>query len=159
MSHWGVELVIGKLATDENFRQQLEERGAACLKELRDRGIDLNDDEMTAIAESDPTVWSALARRIDRRLRRPAPCVGAGAPSRCRITRRETEVLRGVLKGLSNKELASALNVSESAIKATLQHIFRKAQAHTRAQLLRRVMEGALENVRLKEDLDDCAAR
>ena len=51
MSQWGVQLVIGKLMTDEDFRQRLEERGRACLISLCEGCIDLNDAEIAALLE------------------------------------------------------------------------------------------------------------
>ncbi|HEX4022462.1 MAG TPA: response regulator transcription factor [Acidobacteriaceae bacterium] len=56
-------------------------------------------------------------------------------------TVREREVLQGVLDGLSNKEIASRLSVSESSVKATLQQLFDKTGVRTRSQLVRIVLE------------------
>lgn len=54
---------------------------------------------------------------------------------------REREVLRLVVEGLSNKEIGSRLNLSESVVKATLQRLFEKAGVRTRAQLVRFAFE------------------
>ena len=43
-----------------------------------------------------------------------------------RFTERERSTLRYLLQGLANKEIASNLNISESAVKATLQQLFSK---------------------------------
>jgi two-component system, NarL family, nitrate/nitrite response regulator NarL len=59
------------------------------------------------------------------------------------LTAREEQVLQGVFEGLSNKEIATRLNVSESAIKATLQQLFRKSGVRTRSQLVRIALEGS----------------
>ncbi len=56
-------------------------------------------------------------------------------------TAREREVLQGVLDGLSNKEIASKLDVSESSVKAALQQLFDKTGVRTRSQLVRIVLE------------------
>jgi DNA-binding NarL/FixJ family response regulator len=58
------------------------------------------------------------------------------------LTAREDQVLQGVFEGLSNKEIAARVNVSESAIKATLQQLFRKTGVRTRSQLVRIALEG-----------------
>jgi DNA-binding NarL/FixJ family response regulator len=50
-------------------------------------------------------------------------------------------VLRGILDGLSNKEIATKLNSSESAVKAVIQELFRKAAVRTRSQLVRIAIE------------------
>src|ERR1700682_4696170 len=53
------------------------------------------------------------------------------------LTRREQQVLQGVFEGLTNKEIAAQLGVTESAVKATLQQLFQKTRVRTRSQLVR----------------------
>jgi len=57
------------------------------------------------------------------------------------LTRREKEVLSFVFEGLTNKEIGDRLNVSESAVKATLQNLFHKTGVRTRSQLVRVALE------------------
>jgi DNA-binding NarL/FixJ family response regulator len=57
------------------------------------------------------------------------------------LTSRQSEVLRGILDGLANKEIAWKLNASESSIKAVIQELFRKAGVRTRSQLVRIAIE------------------
>jgi len=57
------------------------------------------------------------------------------------LTNRETSVLRGVVDGLSNKKIGDQIGVSEGTIKATLQHLFKKAGVRTRSQLVRIALE------------------
>ena len=57
------------------------------------------------------------------------------------ITSRQSEVLRGILDGLTNKEIAWNLKVSESSIKAVIQELFHKAGVRTRSQLVRIAIE------------------
>lgn len=59
------------------------------------------------------------------------------------LTKREREVLQGVLDGLTNKGIASRLAVSEGAAKAVLREIFRKAGVRTRSQLVRLALTGS----------------
>jgi two-component system, NarL family, nitrate/nitrite response regulator NarL len=58
------------------------------------------------------------------------------------FTEREQAVLHGVVDGLSNKKIGNQIGVSESTIKATLQHLFKKAGVRTRTQLVRIALEG-----------------
>jgi two-component system nitrate/nitrite response regulator NarL len=51
------------------------------------------------------------------------------------------EVMRGILDGLMNKEIALKLNASESSVKAVIQELFRKAGVRTRSQLVRIAIE------------------
>jgi two-component system nitrate/nitrite response regulator NarL len=53
-----------------------------------------------------------------------------------RFTDRERTTLRYLLQGLANKEIAAELNISESAVKATLQQLFSKTGVRTRSQLV-----------------------
>jgi DNA-binding NarL/FixJ family response regulator len=57
------------------------------------------------------------------------------------FTEREREVLRGVFEGLSNKEIAGRLGISESTVKAGLQQLFQKTGVRTRSQLVRIALE------------------
>lgn len=60
---------------------------------------------------------------------------------RAALTDRETEVLRSLVQGLANKEIATRMEVSESTIKNTLQQLFAKTSVRTRAQLVRVALE------------------
>jgi DNA-binding NarL/FixJ family response regulator len=53
------------------------------------------------------------------------------------FTERESQVLRAVFEGLSNKEIGAHLNISESSVKAALQQLFQKTGVRTRSQLVR----------------------
>ena len=54
---------------------------------------------------------------------------------------RQRKVLRFVLEGLSNKEIAWRLQISESYVKAILQSLFQKTGVRTRGQLVRVAFE------------------
>jgi len=57
------------------------------------------------------------------------------------LTLRQSQVLRGILDGLTNKEIAAKSNSSETSVKATIQELFRKAGVRTRSQLVRIAIE------------------
>jgi two-component system sensor kinase FixL len=57
------------------------------------------------------------------------------------LSARETEVLRLIVQGLSNKEIALQLDISESGVKNTLQQLFGKTEVRTRSQLVRVALE------------------
>jgi DNA-binding NarL/FixJ family response regulator len=57
------------------------------------------------------------------------------------LTQRERFVLQGVFEGLSNKEIAAQLQISEGSVKAVLQQLFDKTGVRTRAQLVRIALE------------------
>jgi DNA-binding NarL/FixJ family response regulator len=64
----------------------------------------------------DPAVASALAARVSHRT----------------LTSRELEVLRMVAKGLSNKEIAAALNIVEVTVKLHVSHVLEKLNVRDR---------------------------
>ena len=57
------------------------------------------------------------------------------------LNTREVEVIRLLVQGLANKEIAAKLEISESAVKNTLQQLFTKSGVRTRSQLVRVAME------------------
>ena len=57
------------------------------------------------------------------------------------LTPRERQILRYLLEGLSNKEIAGKLEISESGAKAILQQLFNKTGVRTRSQLVRIALE------------------
>jgi two-component system, NarL family, nitrate/nitrite response regulator NarL len=57
------------------------------------------------------------------------------------LTVRQTAVLRGILDGLANKEIAWRLKTSETSVKAVIQELFHKAGVRTRSQLVRIAIE------------------
>jgi len=57
------------------------------------------------------------------------------------LNSRETEVLRLLVQGLANKEIAGRMEISESAVKNTIQQLFAKTGVRTRSQLVRVALE------------------
>jgi len=81
MSQKTVQLVIGRLLTDEELRARFVERPLETLTELKEQGFELTGDEIEAIVQSDPQVWPSMAKRIHPRLQR---CSLRVAPSQLR---------------------------------------------------------------------------
>ncbi|MCA9832745.1 MAG: response regulator transcription factor [Thermomicrobiales bacterium] len=57
------------------------------------------------------------------------------------LSSRELQVLKHVAKGLSNKEIASELHVSQATVKTHLLHIFRKLDVNDRTAAVTMAME------------------
>jgi DNA-binding CsgD family transcriptional regulator len=81
---------------------------------------------ITAVGEESPTLtaYSSSNHRV-----MPA------------LNPREADVLRYVVQGLSNKEIAARMDISESTVKNTLQQLFAKSEVRTRSQLVRVALE------------------
>jgi two-component system, NarL family, nitrate/nitrite response regulator NarL len=65
----------------------------------------------------------------------------AAEASSAAFNERQRKVLRFFLEGLSNKEIAWRLQISESYVKAILQSLFQKTGVRTRGQLVRVAFE------------------
>ena len=57
------------------------------------------------------------------------------------LNNREQAVLKGVFEGLTNKEIAAHLDISESYVKAVLQQLFAKTGVRSRSRLVRVALE------------------
>jgi len=69
---------------------------------------------------------------------------GKSVHSQVRLTRREEEVLAGVSDSLSNKEIASHLNLSERTVKFHVSSLLAKFQVRGRMELVRETARHAL---------------
>jgi DNA-binding NarL/FixJ family response regulator len=72
------------------------------------------------------------------------PAVAASADESSTLTRRQFEVARAAASGLSNKELATQLGVSEGTIKNHLHAVYERLQVDGRLALLLYLREKAL---------------
>jgi len=63
------------------------------------------------------------------------------ASGRPLLTDRDKMVLRFVFQGLTNREIAANLTISEGAVKASLRQVFDKLGVRTRAQLVKVALE------------------
>jgi two-component system, NarL family, nitrate/nitrite response regulator NarL len=57
------------------------------------------------------------------------------------LTDREVDVLRLILEGHANKQIAYELRCSDSAVKGIIQQLFQKSGTRTRSQLVRAALE------------------
>lgn len=80
MAHRVVELLIGRLITDEQFRKDFTRNPEALLLGLKDHGFDLSSTEVAALAGTDPAVWQRAAEQVDARLMK---LVLSGTASAC----------------------------------------------------------------------------
>jgi carboxymethylenebutenolidase len=68
MSQRNVQLIIGRLVTDEELRRQFLHAPADTLVGLSERGWDLTNCEIEALLETDVQLWGRIAVRLPSRL-------------------------------------------------------------------------------------------
>ena len=108
-------------------------------------GIFMKHGSASALAQGIRQVMSGKVWLDQQYLRTifEAPLAGkqSGRPHHQQLSERERRVLNYILEGLTNKQIADRLDISESSVKATLQQLFDKAGVRTRSQLVRVAIE------------------
>jgi len=103
---------------------------------------------LLAIERGEAAITPAIAGRILTELARPEPvttlAADAGRPNPDRLTERELDVLRLVVAGMRNKEIAADLGISENTAKFHLRNILDKLHAQNRAEVVARAMREGL---------------
>jgi two-component system nitrate/nitrite response regulator NarL len=103
-------------------------------------GIFLKQGQLSELMEGIRTVMSGRTW-LDRSLAQMSDDPSAAPQAPPVFNERQRKVLRFVLEGLSNKEIAWRLQISESYVKAILQSLFQKTGVRTRGQLVRVAVE------------------
>ena len=65
-----IEMLIGRLITDEQFRSEFVQDPEKTLSALCDCGMALSRTEIAALMATDPEVWTRTADAIDPRLQK-----------------------------------------------------------------------------------------
>src|SRR5215471_2918068 len=92
-------------------------------------GVDQVVDSVRAAARGESVLQPAATARLLRELRR-----GTAADPLGQLTPRETDVLKGLARGLSNREIAKSLSVSEETVKSHVSSILAKLGLADRTQ-------------------------
>jgi hypothetical protein len=70
MAHRTVQLIVGQILTDGEFRSDFLDRPIETLASLREKGFELTNVEVEALARTDRRFWTVGAEWIDGRLQR-----------------------------------------------------------------------------------------
>jgi hypothetical protein len=65
-----IELLIGRLVTDEDFRRAFQRDPPQALRDAEHWGLALSAIEVAALLATDRTLWDRIARELDSRLQK-----------------------------------------------------------------------------------------
>jgi len=89
-----------------------------------------------AIVRGEAVCPSQLSRALFDTLAGKLECTPSIRKMGFRLTRREQELLPMIANGLSNKEIASRLNISQQTVKNHIHRMFRKVGANDRLEVI-----------------------
>ncbi len=70
MAQQSIEILIGRLITDEAFRSTFSSDAIATIERFIAAGHELTLTEIAALTTTSPEVWTLVAERIDSRLQK-----------------------------------------------------------------------------------------
>ena len=118
------------------------------------RGIDPDSLQQVLTVTANGGVWvtRSLLPRLVSELRKYVdahrkPAESPANDALAELTQREREIVRLIVEGASNKEVASSLNISERTVKGHLSNVFQKLGVADRLKLVLYVREGKLGGV------------
>jgi DNA-binding NarL/FixJ family response regulator len=99
---------------------------------------------LDAVERGEAAITPAIAARILAELARQAPGATPAERDPDALTERELDVLRLVVAGLRNKEIAATLGISENTVKFHLRNMLDKLHAQSRAEAVARAVREGL---------------
>ncbi len=118
-------------------------RSAACALRLGTSGIFLKSDEPDLLEGAirlvvKGGVWldQTIARLLTKDLLE-WPSEPVAPNTEVELTERQSKVLTGISRGLTNRDIAESLGLSEGSIKSVVQQLFYKCGVRSRSQLVR----------------------
>ncbi|MBS1841069.1 MAG: response regulator transcription factor [Acidobacteria bacterium] len=105
---------------------------AACLLAMHCMVRGQSPEDYVVMAEVESSFTMGLQEKAQQLLQ-----AGQAVKSEIKVTRREEEVLRGILRGHANKEIAGNLNLSERTVKFHVSSLLSKFRVRGRMELVR----------------------
>jgi hypothetical protein len=68
--HRSIEILIGRLVTDEDFRVAFQRDPRTALSHASARGLELSVGEVAALLDTDRHLWDRVAQELDARLQK-----------------------------------------------------------------------------------------
>ncbi|MDQ8188015.1 response regulator transcription factor [Pelagicoccus sp. SDUM812002] len=113
-------VVISTYDWDEDIHRALQSGASSYI--LKDMPIEDIAETVRMVFEGDNALPASVAKRL------------AEHSEREQITEREREVLEALVKGRSNKEIASSLSISDETVKSHLKTLFQKLRVRDRTE-------------------------
>lgn len=128
-----IKIVILTVSDDDQHLFEAIKSGAQgyLLKNLEPYQL---HDLLESISRGEAPLSGAIAARILKEFSRPTPASEQAEPLDEELTSREIEILQLVVDGLTNKEIATALVISENTVKIHLRNILEKLHLQNRIQ-------------------------
>jgi DNA-binding CsgD family transcriptional regulator len=95
-------------------------------------------DDYVIMVQADKSHLAGLVDKAQKLLE-----AGRSVKSHVKLTRREEEVLNGVMRSLANKEIAASLNLSERTVKFHVSSLLAKFRVRGRMELVREAVQHA----------------
>src|SRR5579864_455837 len=133
VSHFHVE-------ADEQGRFPVEQ--AAGLLAMHCMVRNQTPDDYVIMVQADKSHLAGLVDKAQKLLE-----AGRSVKSHVKLTRREEEVLNGVMRSLANKEIAASLNLSERTVKFHVSSLLAKFRVRGRMELVREAVQHATPGV------------
>jgi DNA-binding NarL/FixJ family response regulator len=124
-------LILTTFDLDDYVYEALQAGASGFL--LKDVPAETLFDAVRVVAAGDALLAPAITRRLIAEFARMRPRQ-VKPDSLSALTRRETEILGLVAEGLSNREIASRLVLSDETVKTHVSHVLRKLGLRDRAQ-------------------------
>ncbi len=121
-------LVLTSFAADDKVFPAVKAGALGYL--LKDTGPEELLEAIRRVHQGEPSLPPDIARKVLQELSHP----GKEKPTTDPLTERELEVLRNVAKGLSNKEIASAMFIAEWTVRSHVSSILGKLHLASRTQ-------------------------
>lgn len=135
-------LVLTTFDLDEYVYDALQAGASGFL--LKDAPPETLFDAVRVVAGGDALLAPGVTRRLIAEFARLRPPQRTRAEDLGRLTRREIEILGLVAAGLSNKEIADRLVLSNETVKTHVSHVLRKLDLRDRAQAVVAAYESGL---------------
>ena len=111
-------------------------------------------DDYLVMVRAESALLAGLREKTEKLLQ-----AGRSVSSPVKLTRREEEVLEGVMKSLANKEIASTLNLSERTVKFHVSSLLAKFRVRGRMELVREASRHSIGSLPLTMPLTVREAR